>query len=837
MSDFTIFPDKVLGPSVMGAGDSETEDDGLHDLRTVDTEGELLTPRIASPRAMRAIFDDYAAADEQASRTRAKVRGLVDGNPPFNRQKLRDAGQADRHNFNDGVAGSVMDSRCAADFNLAYDTASVAEFGFIPGTFPDPRVELEKANQLSTAYTRTFMTEPCLVEGSQRAFRDRNIDGVGFLLHDRDDDWRFRGISRNRVFFGKNASTNVGDDFDEPFFVTDTMPVNRLAEIIGKGGVSEKGGWNIEALRRALVRFFYAGSGDNDLTNRYPAYWEKLQTRIREQDTDYVSRQYASFSIIHGYVMEPSGKVSHYILPYDSATEPAEYLYEAYEKFDSPSDVIHPLAYDYGDGTLRSVQGLGQRIFAPCTVSSRKLCATLDSADLGGSLLLKDLGGGDNLAMSFIRRGPVTLIDRNLEPQQTAFNPPIEPHMAVRKLVHELLNNNVGIFRPNAEVPDRQSAVKTAEQIRAEQGQEARIERDRQFFFYLQLDRVHAATLKRLLDPKLRRKAGKTAKRGYDMFYGICEAYGMTDEFFKAYGDKIVIRTTRSVGSGSITARLNSLLQTKGQVFTSLDEIGRREMDRAIASATLGPDNVDKFIPPIPRDGIPVNETTIANLEGNDFAEGVDVVVGVDQMHVIHLATHVARLVEYAQQYIQAPLDVPMEEFMNYARLSLPHIERHLQILSQDPTRGTKVEEYTAVLKQAMPVLQQASQEFEQVMQAQQQEKQRLAEENMALKQQYNAENMQHQREMMKIQLSAEAEKAKTDSLIFERNRKASTQIDVSLQKHAAKMAMDQQKFQVDMQKQFAQMQADMQKAQTEIQILLRKAEAAVAGRQTSGGQ
>jgi hypothetical protein len=69
-------------------------------LETINENGKAPETRIADAASAREIFQKLIMADQLRNVTRAKLRGLVDGNPPYNPAELRRNNQAFRTNVN-----------------------------------------------------------------------------------------------------------------------------------------------------------------------------------------------------------------------------------------------------------------------------------------------------------------------------------------------------------------------------------------------------------------------------------------------------------------------------------------------------------------------------------------------------------------------------------------------------------------------------------------------------------------------------------------------------------------------------------------------------------------
>lgn len=776
----------------------------------VDSEGTPLISRLPNGQAMATMLEDMITADAQAALFRASIMGMINGNKPFSDKKLKNDGQSYRSNWNDRQSESILDTRVGADFNMLFDTSRTIEVSFLPGFFPNPLDAQRYGDAIAQAFTYIFTQEPQIIESALRAIRDKNELGVGFLIYPDKFDWRPKAIRRGRCFFNETASANCEDI--GVFYALDTMTVTEAWGHIEKAEASEKAGWYIDKLKRALVDVFYPEAQRKKFQDSYVLMFEDLEARVRTNDPVFYSRQYDVFPIVHGFIEERSGKVSQYLQPY--RTNSPDWIFASHEAMDGMEDFVIPLPYDYGDGTLASVKGLGHRIFALCTELNRSLMHTLDAGKLATSFILKNASSGDNLAFSMLRAGPVTMIDKQLEPIQTSFSPKMEPSIAIQNLLQGKLNTNTNTFRtPAAQSPTNSKAVPTAEQIRAEAGQEVKTENDRKFLMYLRWDALVKQTFKRLVSPNSRHPASPVkAKKSAELFWTMCEALGVPRVLLEDHADKIIVRATRAIGAGSPYAKQQNLVALKNLTYNSMSEQGKREADRELASVLVGSDNVGKFIP---RDSnqIPSDAHSHARLELNDAYEGQQTLVGADQLHTAHIAVPMAAMLQEAQAFQQNPTGVDIEKLAKMFQTSIPHVQRHIEYLATDPLREKEVEGYMQQLQQIMQVAQVLFREYEKIMKAKQAEEEARMQELMQLRQSQDKVYLEDQRERLKIQLAHQREMENTQNLNANRDVKTEVANQIKIEREGLDAAIKQQRLRMEEMERMMKMRLDEMEA------------------------
>ena len=202
------------------------------EIENVDATGMPVKRRVPTADVLRYMHQDFVTVDAEASKTRARIIGLINGNPPFSNKKLKDEGQTFRRNFNPRDSEAIIDPLCTADFNLVFDTHYSIKVTFTPGFFSDAYIAQAQGEKIAQAYTHVFKNSANIVEASQRGIRDKNELGVGFFINTNTYDWRPKAVARGRVFFNPSASAD-GSDLGE-VTVIDTMTISEIFDTIDK---------------------------------------------------------------------------------------------------------------------------------------------------------------------------------------------------------------------------------------------------------------------------------------------------------------------------------------------------------------------------------------------------------------------------------------------------------------------------------------------------------------------------------------------------------------------------------------------------------------------------
>lgn len=183
-------------------------------------------------------------------------------------------------------------------------------------------------------------------------------------------------------------------------------------------------------------------------------------------------------------------------------------------------------------------------------------------------------------------------------------------------------------------------------------------------------------------------------------FIEACKARGVPKTVLKE--EFWTFKARRAIGFGSPV--MKSILSADVlSVSPYMDEKGKFFAVRDYLIARVGVDAANRYMPPLNRNGIPSEEHSHASLENNDLKEGDSVIVGADQNHVIHLATHLQPLVQLADEYNNGQIQDVRGLFIHMSA-SLRHSAKHLDFIQNDPARTNEYQSFRGQFEQLVRV-------------------------------------------------------------------------------------------------------------------------------------
>ena len=755
--------------------DKKPEDTEARVLGITDA-GHAVPSRIDNATSAMTLFHQLETEDSTASRFRSKIQGLLDGNPPRDPAKMRRLGLAGFSNVNFREAEGVIDMNASSFWDLdmnvpAFITVKVKDDRKL--AIPD---ELNYGNVIAEEYSALIDDWPEYYYNRMLSIGEMLKYGMGPVFWRDKYDWHFEAMKFGMVLLPSDTKALTKEP--ELMMVRDSMRVGELFRLIETDEdkvASNDVGWDVHEVKDAILRA---------QKNRVPAKdrlqipeWEAMQQLIK--NNDYAANHVTCnpVGVIHILVREVGGdkKVTHYIICEDE--ERVEFLFQEEGGFDSMYDVACLFVAGVGDGLIKSVKGLGHKIYPHVAQSNNFINHIVNAGYLGGSMLVTT---NTPNAMSLTQFGPVTILPSHVKAIENEFSPNLDKLEGVRGILNSVLNNNTGVFKRSSE--GRSGPTRTAHEVNVEEIKNAKLEKTTINIHYLQLDALHRQTMKRLLNPDYPELAV-----GHDEakeFINRCVDRGVPREFL-VY-ERLRIKAVRSVGFGSAVAQERVTGELLG-VSDRFPTIGQNNALRDYVSARVGHQSVDRYVPVVTMRDIPNSETSVATLENNAIVSGMETMVGADQPHPIHVPIHLNLLAQLVEAYMKNKEGGQVDVVKTYQILArgLAHVSQHLEFWSKNPSRKAERESAEGAVKQIQQVLKQLEGKVRQVQQQQEQ----AAREQAAQQQQMNQVSPEMQ---LKLKELEEETAIKRENMLRQneiRVEKAEHSMNLSEVKAAAEVA------------------------------------------------
>jgi len=733
---------------------------GLKDPNVGEKPPKTRVEDAGSARSMLyTLIDD----DQIASYRRSQIQGIIDGNPPYNEQQLREMGQADRINVNWGHAEAKIEAAVIPYFDILTSVGSYATCKTLYGK------DMGKREEWSRIITEEFhrllaSSNPNFLAQHQVAHKELVIHGQACLYFPDQTDWRAKAIEPWALVVPKGAK--VDWDNWEFCYILDELYCEELYSYIENEEAAKRGGWNVDECQQAVM-----DARVDSQDQRRP--WEWYQRELKNNSLYYSYAKSKIIKIAHFYVREYDGRVSHYIFDRLNSTE---FLCEKVGRYQDFSNAFTVFMNGVGNGYYHGVRGLGQKVYKYAEAMNRVNNALLEGVILGSCVMFQPNSAADAEKLKTVQIGPYRILPPGLNLTQASVASNLGAAMQTAQFFQGQESDDIGSFMPSVSGGGRKKGNK---EVEMEIGEKSRLTNTRAEIYLQALDVHYAEVYRRAANPNLIEEdhGGAEALR----FQKACMDRGVPAA---AMLDMDSVRATRSIGQGSSAARMQAM-ELIGQYLPQLPESNRKRVINANIAAIAGQTGVETF--GIPEESKPNgNDLSIASLENNALQNGGQVLVDPDQNHFNHLAVHV----QFANQIVQAVQDKQADPIgADRAMQSIiPHLLTHLKYLEEDATREDQYNNMNEQTSEIMKIADQLAR-MSQDMQEQQMKAQQEAMQQQGQQQDPKAMVAMNkiQLDRMKFQNDAQIKQAKAQHQMQLQDRKTAQRLMVDRIKVAQK--------------------------------------------------
>lgn len=713
------------------ATDYPLEIDGL-ELDSLDEKGKAVETRLKNVKAALSIFQTLAKADEKSSVNRARIDAMFDGSAPYNQGSLVSSGQPLKTNLNFGEAQRLLDISLSAYVDLYSSLERLVE---IKGTMGE-KSEIAPAEEIvADELTHLIRSWPEFHSAYLRLCTTFIKHGVSIAYFDTPDDWKFRVGGFHDILIPRQ--TPASESCIDIAVGRREYLLHELYSFIKNPEAAAKVGWDVEEVKRVIAK--NASTKGRDYRSNFDNY-EVLQQEMKNNDI-YQGIQNPSVSILHFWVKEMDGSVSHYMA---AENTPKDFMYKKVSRYENAEQAYVMFTYGVGsNGTYHSVRGLGQRIFSHIQTSNRLRCQQIDGAMLASAVMIQPENQRSLDELQFTYYGAYAVMSPNVKIVEKAIpnlGTAVQP--ALQDLTQQLSLNTdtVSTYGPNQSSPYRNQM-----QVSADIDVTTRLSGASLNLFYASWTRLLREVVRRVVTTKKRDAAVKD-------FYERCARRGVPEEFVKSI-DVNRTKAVRSIGNGSHANRMLALRELQG-ISGQFDDVGRRNLTRDIVSTRVGHDLADRYVP-ADVEKRPTVDVKIAFFENQQLQAGQNVPVIANELHGVHLEVHVpalAQLIEALNTGEADPMQVlPMLQAM------YQHISDTAQLAAGDPALEAEVAQTKQVLQYAEEAINNTMKAVQKMQREQAQ--QEGGEEQVAMADQ-NAKVQEHEIKMQIAQEKAELDMA-----------------------------------------------------------------------------
>lgn len=735
---------------------------GTDALETLQDNGKVVPQtRMENARACQDFCRRLIDNDSKRSYKRARLNGLVDGNPPYSAAALAKAKRADACNVNWGTARSYMESGTGAFYDLSSEAPSVITVRTSHGQ-PDEKDTWSAiiSKELDTA----FKNDPLWDYQMQISQWEMVLHGVGpFVFEDKMQVFP-RAVLCGDLKVPERAKSDTG--YWEICMVQVEYYPYELFKFIENREAAEKVGWDVEYTRRVI-----ANAMDIQSQRGIQLDWEFYQQELKNNSYSYVGNESLVCRTCHVFWQEFDGTITHAIVERgtsftsngsttdDDSNADVKYLFKSMGRYQSFQGCVHPMYYDHGNGGFHhSVTGLGVKMYSAMAYENRLLCNLCDKA-FSPKILFSPTTTEAQQKFSLLTMGDYAVLPANVQVNQAAIAGLLNDGLEMRGELSGIMQSTLSNYRQS--VPQQKSGnpvTKFEKQMEA--AIQSALSKTQFNRYYKQLDMLYAEIYKRFTNLNTTDERAK-------IFQERCTSQGVPRECF---GRTEQVCATRVVGQGNLFTRKQAI-DALFAIAGALPEEGREKLIQDKIAAEAGQGAVMRYFPAAQKQ-MGTDQQAFATEQVASMKVGVAPVVTSSQNAIVYATTFLKAAAESLASLSKGAN--PMEVY-SFLQMCGPAIAAHLKRFEHDPTRAEAYKVLMEQWKQVASTTDKLKAQLQKMVQAR------------------NGQQQKTQDAMTDAQIKT----AKARNDIATKTAKTKAQLEQSQQKHRLKIAQGVQDLQI----------------------------------------
>lgn len=417
-----------------------------------------------------------------------RITAKKQGSPPYNPAMLAKQGKAWKRNISTRFLQKEL-NRAAPRFHQPILNASTMTAAELPGGWPRGADKTRFFRDTMTRAFRGWRKNDMFWRGLAMEVCDY---GFGFAAWTDPMEWRPHICRMDRGFVPRG--TEVMDDKLARFTLKWDYRPDELLAIVRAAIAAGSENWKKDAVANAVDAATLPAMPQDQTQLRK---WEEL---IREQSWDYnYSRSQRMIETRHLFVLEFSGKVSHYILWPDGSGD-NKLLFEHLDAYEGTDDVVIPVVFGYGDGTIHGSWGVAQLLYDLAAQVEKVRCDSIDNLlnSNKARLQVKDAKDADS-AQLVVNDTMIIAAGATFAQNIGGISGDPKGYMVLDEKMTEWAQEIVGSYLPP--IASQPSDIKAA-QVNAAMQREAETQKDVLEAWLKQVALIIAQMTKRMLNPE-----------------------------------------------------------------------------------------------------------------------------------------------------------------------------------------------------------------------------------------------------------------------------------------------------------------------------------------------
>lgn len=604
---------------------------------------EIVKRRLTTAEALANLYQSLFNEDLESSRKRSMVDAALGGEAPYDPRKERKLGTFGRSNINFGVLRQNVKEAQMPFFRLLESLENLCTMP-LRSDFVDEETRQNWEPVIAEEFSKVIKNWPSFHPRWGQLSLLYVLDGIGFTLFTDTIDWRWQVKGLSHLKFPRDAEADV-NYLDVLACEIKMKPSELLRKVAAEDKLPEGDTryWNKAAVDQAIKET--AGSSAVNTNNP-----EEVVDAWKNNDIS-LAMSGVTVKVIHGFVQETDGTISHYISRYDGV---GEFLYKCEGKFVNMSQLMTAFIGDVGtNGDFHSIRGLGYDLFTPTTGLNRMLNKFLDAAVTAATPHLSTENEDANVEQSIVPMGPYNIMAKGAAFQETNLPDFSQTLIPALTTLNQLTSSRASASSP-VSANDISRTQKTKFQVQTETEQKGALQSSSFVNFMVAWQR-HLQCVARRICRKDYLETDPGGKEAWE-FRNRLVRRGIPLEVLENI-DFMSIEANSGLGKGSSNERRTIVDALQERLGPYLDQKGQQLLQRWIAAAYAGPQIARLLVPDQPGLRPPV-DATIAQQENSLMALGQPPSFEPNQDHVVHLDKHLQRLYEINTQLTEMQIEL-----------------------------------------------------------------------------------------------------------------------------------------------------------------------------------
>lgn len=656
-----------------------------------------VTPKITDPQQVRGIHQADWDADIDNRLTRAYVQGMLEGKPPYNPQRMKDAGLAGCCNIDWRYGQKAIRDKMKPYVMMLQ---SLPTFLSIKTKFGTQAQRTSWGRRMSEHHTRILRSWEGMSFRHQYCALYTASHGVAFGYFDNDLDWRWN-ISTLGEMVVPRLSKADADEFSRMSMVREYEPSylwNQIKEAVCNGWEwsrpKTKDGWHVPTVIMAIE-----GSETKEFFKSND--FERNEIMWKNKEVVY-SQSSKVIKAVMMWTKEDDGFVSQHIAthkfiqPKDSKKK-EEFMYKRPKHFQSMRQGVITFKRDIGtNGFFHSIRGTGSDIFPIVQELNKMECSMYDAIKMELKIPVEATDEVWNSDMAYVEAGPFMLIREGVKIADRAsrdFSKSAFPGI-------QTLKQNLADQAGSSKIPEQPGSKLDLQDLL---NNISELDIMENVLFFMSWQRLLRESLRRMVNLKTQEQPGGSEALE---FRRLCLEDGIPEEAINQIDIEACL-VVRPIGNGSPQARMYTM-DAMDKLVPFFDEEGRTNYVRDSVASLPGVDwsMVDRYAPqeadlrPTEQVRFALDENVNLKLVGVIGDERImsvdDVPVLPNDDHITHLETQTPAMMKIVQLVEQGQM--LMEEAVRPLFPLYIHCSRHVELAMDNPIMRNQISQFRMAL-------------------------------------------------------------------------------------------------------------------------------------------